>query len=62
MGFFSRLGTLLRSNINELINKAEDPEKMLNQVLVDIGDLVGFPIDPDPPADLPPPRMQLGLF
>ncbi|MEM7153523.1 MAG: PspA/IM30 family protein [Myxococcota bacterium] len=33
---FSRLGTLIRSNINELINKAEDPEKMLNQVLVDM--------------------------
>ena len=41
MGFFSRLGTLLRSNINELINRAEDPEKMLNQVLVDMkGQLV----------------------
>jgi phage shock protein A len=41
MGLFSRLGTLIRSNINELINKAEDPEKMLNQVLVDMkGQLV----------------------
>lgn len=36
MGLFSRLGTLIRSNINELINKSEDPEKMLNQVLVDM--------------------------
>ncbi|MCA9716792.1 MAG: PspA/IM30 family protein [Myxococcales bacterium] len=36
MGLFSRIGTLFRSNINELINKAEDPEKMLNQVLVDM--------------------------
>ncbi len=36
MGLFTRLGTLIRSNINELINKAEDPEKMLNQVLVDM--------------------------
>jgi phage shock protein A len=36
VGLFSRLGTLIRSNINELINKAEDPEKMLNQVLVDM--------------------------
>src|SRR4029453_14745550 len=36
MGLFFRLGTLIRSNINELINKAEDPEKMLNQVLVDM--------------------------
>lgn len=36
MGFFSRLGTLIRSNINDLISKAEDPEKMLNQVLLDM--------------------------
>jgi phage shock protein A len=36
MGMFGRLGTLIRSNINELINRAEDPEKMLNQVLVDM--------------------------
>lgn len=36
MGLFGRLGTLIRSNINELINRAEDPEKMLNQVLVDM--------------------------
>ncbi|MGB1699005.1 MAG: PspA/IM30 family protein [Nannocystaceae bacterium] len=26
----------MRSNMNELINRAEDPEKMLNQVLVDM--------------------------
>ena len=36
MGLFSRLGALLKSNLNDLISKAEDPEKMLNQVLVDI--------------------------
>jgi len=36
MGFFSRLGTLIKSNLNDLISKAEDPEKMLNQVLVDM--------------------------
>lgn len=36
MGIFSRIGTLLKSNINEVISKAEDPEKMLNQVLVDM--------------------------
>ena len=35
MGLFSRLGTLIRSNINELINKAEDPEKMLDQMIRD---------------------------
>ncbi len=36
MGIFSRLGTLIKSNINDMISKAEDPEKMLSQVLVDM--------------------------
>jgi phage shock protein A len=36
MGIFSRIGTLIKSNINDLISKAEDPEKMLSQVLVDM--------------------------
>ena len=36
MGIFSRLGTLFKSNINEMISNAEDPEKMLGQVLVDM--------------------------
>jgi phage shock protein A len=36
MGIFDRLSTLLRSNINDLINSAENPEKMLNQILVDM--------------------------
>jgi phage shock protein A len=36
MGFFQRLGSLIKSNLNDLISKAEDPEKMLNQVLVDM--------------------------
>jgi phage shock protein A len=41
MGLFDRLSTLLRSNINDLISKAEDPEKMLNQIIVDMrGQLV----------------------
>ena len=41
MGIFSRIGTLFKSNINDMISKAEDPEKMLNQVLVDMkGQLV----------------------
>ena len=37
MGLFSRLGTLIKSNLNDLISRAEDPEKMLNQVLTDMG-------------------------
>src|SRR5437867_37766 len=36
MGLFDRLSTLLRSNINDLISRAEDPEKMLNQILIDM--------------------------
>lgn len=36
MGIFARLGTLIKSNINDLISRAEDPEKMLNQVLLDM--------------------------
>ncbi|MDR2662168.1 MAG: PspA/IM30 family protein [Treponema sp.] len=36
MGVFSRLKTLISSNINDLINKAEDPEKMLNQLVLDM--------------------------
>ena len=36
MGLFDRLSQLLRSNINDLISRAEDPEKMLNQILVDM--------------------------
>ncbi len=36
MGIFSRLGSLIKSNLNDLISRAEDPEKMLNQVLLDM--------------------------
>ena len=36
MGIFDRLSSLVRSNINDLISRAEDPEKMLNQILVDM--------------------------
>jgi len=36
MGLFDRLSTLLRSNINDLISRAENPEKMLNQLIVDM--------------------------
>jgi phage shock protein A len=31
-----RVGTLLRANINDLIDKAEDPEKMLKQLVLDM--------------------------
>jgi phage shock protein A len=38
MGIFDRFSTLIRSNINDLISRAENPEKMLNQL---IGDMKG---------------------
>ena len=36
MGFFGRLATLIKSNLNDLISKSEDPEKMLHQVIIDM--------------------------
>ena len=36
MGIFSRIKTLISSNINDAISKAEKPEKMLNQLLIDM--------------------------
>lgn len=36
MGIFDRLSTLIKSNLNDLISSAEDPEKMLNQILLDM--------------------------
>src|SRR5688500_2950937 len=36
MGLFSRLGTLIKSNLNDLISKAEDPQKMLNQIVIEM--------------------------
>ncbi len=36
MGLFDRLSSLLKSNINDLISSAENPEKMLNQIITDM--------------------------
>ena len=38
MGIFDRLATLLKSNINDLISRSENPEKMLNQIVADMRD------------------------
>ena len=38
MGIFDRFATLIKSNINDLISSAENPEKMLNQIIVDMRD------------------------
>jgi phage shock protein A len=36
MGIFDRLKTVISSNMNSLISKAENPEKMLNQMIIDM--------------------------
>ncbi len=36
MAIFSRLSDLLRANINDLIDKAENPEKMIKQIIIDM--------------------------
>jgi phage shock protein A len=38
MGIFSRLKTLVSSNVNDMISKAEKPEKMLNQLIIEMND------------------------
>lgn len=36
MALLERVSTLLRANLNDLIDKAEDPEKMIKQVILDM--------------------------
>src|ERR1700684_1453040 len=36
MGIFSRLAQLFQSNLNDLSSRSEDPEKMLNQIVLDM--------------------------
>jgi len=40
MGIFKRIKDVVKSNVNDLISKAEDPEKMLNQMVVDMREQV----------------------
>ena len=36
MAIFSRLTDLLKANINDLIDRSEDPEKMVKQIIIDM--------------------------
>ncbi len=36
MGIFTRIGDLFKANINDMIDKAEDPEKMVKQIIIDL--------------------------
>ena len=41
MGIFGRLASLIKSNLNDLISRTEDPEKMLNQVILEMNTQLG---------------------
>src|SRR5512134_227474 len=36
MALLERVSTLIRANLNDLVDKAEDPEKMLKQIISDM--------------------------
>src|SRR6516165_2900501 len=36
MALLERVSTLIRANLNDLIDKAEDPEKMIKQLILDM--------------------------
>lgn len=36
MGFFERFKRMIKSNLNQMISRAENPEKMLNQLITDM--------------------------
>src|SRR5437764_5053850 len=39
MALLERVSTLVRANLNDLVDKAEDPEKMIKQVILDMENL-----------------------
>ena len=36
MGIFQRISDIFKSNVNDLIDRAEDPEKMVKQIIIDM--------------------------
>jgi phage shock protein A len=38
MGMFSRFNNVIKSNLNSLVDKAEDPEKLIGQTVIDMKD------------------------
>lgn len=38
MGIFDRFKRVVKSNLNDMISKAENPEKMLNQLIIDMNE------------------------
>lgn len=40
MSILNRISTILRANVNDLLDRAEDPEKALNQYVRDVGEAI----------------------
>ena len=38
MGIFDRISSIFKANVNHLLSKAEDPEKMLNQIVLEMNE------------------------
>jgi phage shock protein A len=38
MGIFERIGRVIKANVNDMISNAEDPEKVLEQTIIDMKD------------------------
>ena len=39
-GIFSRVSDIFKANINDLLDKAEDPEKMIKQMVIEMEEAV----------------------
>jgi phage shock protein A len=40
MSILNRISTILRANVNDLLDRSEDPEKLLTQILRDLGEAI----------------------
>jgi phage shock protein A len=41
MGIFARVSDIFKANVNDLLDKAEDPEKMIKQMVIEMEEAVG---------------------